>query len=97
MWKAWLMAGVLMSTMATPSLAAADCTDNWSDMASAIAANSLVSAKDLRTRAASSVGGNLIKISLCHAYGTYSYQLVFLDQAGKLTTMTVDARNPFPQ
>ena len=81
----------------TPAAQAAGCTDNWSDMASAVAANSLTPAKDLQKLAASKVAGKIIKISLCQATSGYRYELVFLDAGGKVQTLAVDARSPFPQ
>jgi hypothetical protein len=80
-----------------PALAASYCTDNWSDMAGAVAANGLAPPMNLQQLAAGRVPGKLVKISLCKAGYGYQYQLVFLDPSGQLVTLPVDAKNPFGQ
>lgn len=80
-----------------PAFAAPYCTDNWSNMASQVAANGLTPAKDLQQLAAAKVPGKLIKVSLCKAPNGYQYELVFLDAGGQLVNLVVDAKNPFPQ
>jgi hypothetical protein len=88
---------VIAATGPSPARAADVCTDNWSSMAGTVSANGLTPAKDLQQLAATRVPGKLIKISLCGGDYGFRYQLVFLDAAGQLVTLRVDARNPFPQ
>ena len=95
--KLWLTAFLMSLAAAHPALAADGCTDNWSTIAGTVAANNLTSAKDLQRLAKAKMAGKLVKVSLCQAYGSFQYQLVFLDVSGQLATLTVDARNPFPQ
>lgn len=93
------LAGILLIGLtASASLAWADgCTEDWSEMAAAVKANSLTPAKSLQALAKGKVEGKLVKISLCSSGGSYQYQLVFLQADGQLVNVTVDARNPFPQ
>src|ERR1700686_3297897 len=85
-----------LAGFAGPALGAGACSDNWSDMANQVAANGLAPPKNLQQLAAAKVPGKLIKTSLCKgAYG-FQYQLVFLDAAGQLVNLNVDARNPLP-
>lgn len=77
--------------------AAGACTENWSEMASAVSANGLMPAKDLQRLAKDHIDGKLVKISLCEDNGSFKYELVTLNGAGQLVTQAVDAKTPFPQ
>jgi len=92
------LAVLIATLLATGSARAAEvCTDNWSIMANQVSANGLAPAKDLQQLATAKVPGKLIKVSLCQGSYGFQYHLVFLDAAGQLATVDVDARNPFPQ
>jgi len=92
----WLAIAAL-TALAAPAGAADYCTDNWSAMSGQVAANGLTPAKDLQQLAAAKVPGKLIKVSLCKGSYGFQYKLVFLDAAGQLVNLAVDAKNPFPQ
>ena len=91
------LALMLAASPLTHASAAGACTENWSEMASAVTANSLMPAKELQRLAKDHIDGKLIKISLCQAGGVFQYELVFLDAAGQVVTQAVDAKSPFPQ
>ena len=95
------MAGAAFALMLAlnggPAVAGAYCTENWSEMATAVQANGLMPPKDLQQLALDKVDGKLIKVSLCQTAGGYNYKLVVLQPGGQLVNLSVDAKNPFPQ
>ena len=91
------LAALMLALPGAPAQAAGYCTDNFSDIASAVQANGLTPAKDLQDLASGKVDGKLIKISLCGSGDAYTYKLVVLQPGGQLVNLSVDAKNPFPQ
>ncbi len=72
------------------------CFKDWSDAGPVVRQEGLTPAKQLPELARDRVEGDLIKVTLCEEGGRYVYRLVFFDASGRVTNLTVDAKDPFP-
>jgi uncharacterized membrane protein YkoI len=94
-----LAAIAVAALLGAPGGARADdtCYATWTEAGPVVRKEGLTPASQLSELALGKVEGNLMKITLCEEAGSYVYKLVFFDADGKITNMTVDARNPsFP-
>ncbi len=91
------LALLLLAASPLAAQAADACTENWSEMATAVKANGLMPAKEVQKLAQGAIDGKIIKVSLCQSGGAYRYELVYLNGNGQVVTQAVDAKTPFPQ
>lgn len=85
---AWLM----------PQLAfAADdtCYADWSVAAPIVRQENLMTVEQLAAAARSKLKGEIVKTTLCKENGNYVFRLVVRSASGQLSSMTVDAKDPF--
>jgi hypothetical protein len=71
------------------------CYPDWSDAAPIVKREQLTSTKDLLQQARAQRFGDLVRITLCEQQGRYVYRLVMLEAKGRMTNVTVDAKQPF--
>jgi hypothetical protein len=90
---------VLLATLGwlTPVAVADDneCFSDWSIAAALVQSEKLVTVDKLISGAKTSIPGEIIKTTLCKEDGRFVFRLV-VRHKGTLKTVTVDAREPFP-
>jgi len=87
---------LITSAVALPPVSATDaCIADWSDAASIVHQNKLITVEALSRLAAAELPGAIVKTTLCEEKGSFVYRLLVRDPQGKLTAHTVDARAPF--
>jgi len=78
------------------SRATAVCIGDWSIAAPIVHRERLATVEALSRIAAEEVSGSVIvRTALCEENGSFFYRIVMRDERGRLTSRTVDARNPF--
>jgi uncharacterized membrane protein YkoI len=79
------------SSRATPA-----CITDWSVAAPIVYREKLATVEALSRIAADKLSGSsIVRTILCEENGRYSYRVVMRDAGGRLSTHTVDAREPF--
>jgi uncharacterized membrane protein YkoI len=86
---------MLMAALAPMRASADQCYASWSVAAPIVHKERLTTVEKLSKLAQSRISGSIVKTTLCHKNGTYTYRLVIRDPAGRLMNRTVDARTPF--
>ncbi|MDP1639300.1 MAG: hypothetical protein Q8L61_00060 [Hyphomicrobium sp.] len=71
------------------------CITDWSIAAPIVHAQGLATVEALSRIAATEMPGVIVKTTLCEEKGAFVYRLLVRDAGGKLTSRTVDARQPF--
>lgn len=71
------------------------CIGDWSEAAPIVARENLTSARDVHEIARAHLAGDLVRITLCREGSRFVYRLVVRDERGRISSRTVDARNPF--
>ncbi len=71
------------------------CIADWSDAAPIVTRERLATARAVQDLARSRHPGDLIRITLCREESRFVYRLVMRDPHGRITIVTVDARQPF--
>ena len=85
-------------TLLLPQLAlAADdtCYSDWSVAAPIVRQENLMTVEQLSAAARSKLNGDIVKTTLCKVNGNYVFRLVVRSASGQLSSMTVDAKDPF--
>lgn len=85
------------SAIASPSLARdnIECFPDWRAAHQIIAREGLATVEDLTQSAQSAGKGGIIRTVLCRQSETFVYRIVVRAPSGRLTTETVNARQPF--
>ena len=86
---------MFMAALAPMRASADQCYASWSVAAPIVHRERLTTVEKLSKLAQSRISGSIIKTTLCHEKGTFTYRLVIRDPAGRLMNRTVDARTPF--
>ena len=90
-------AGCCVLGSLAPCAVAADatCYSDWSVAAVIVQQQGLMPVEKLTAAARNKLNGDILKTTLCTEKDGYVYRLVVRGPDGRLTPMTVDARNPF--
>jgi uncharacterized membrane protein YkoI len=86
---------MFMAALAPMRASADQCYASWSVAAPIVHKERLTTVEKLSKLAQSRISGNIIKTTLCHEKGAFTYRLIIRDPAGRLMNRTVDARTPF--
>jgi hypothetical protein len=86
---------MLLAALAPMRAGADQCYASWSVAAPIVHKERLTTVEKLSKLAQSRISGEIVKTTLCHEKGTFTYRLVIRDPAGRLMNRTVDARAPF--
>lgn len=73
----------------------AECFADWSMAATIVQREGLMTVEQLSSAARSKLKGDIIKTTLCKENDVYVFRLVVRGADGRLTPLTVDAKNPF--
>jgi hypothetical protein len=96
-WLAFIAAAACATVM--PARAAGigepTCYIDWSDAAPIVVREHLVTVRDLHAEARTRYNGDLVRITLCHDEVRFTYRLLVRDGQGRISGVTVDAREPF--
>jgi uncharacterized membrane protein YkoI len=71
------------------------CFADWSEAAAVVKAEGLVTVEQLTKLAPAKLGGDIVRTTLCNTESGYTYKLVIRSASGKMSTVSVDAKNPF--
>ena len=72
-----------------------DCTSDWSVASRIVSEQNLTTVEQLAAEAKQTLGGSIVRSSLCRKNGSYTYQLLIRERGGGLKRARVDARRPF--
>lgn len=86
---------MFMAALAPMRASADQCYASWSVAAPIVHRERLTTVEKLSKLAQSRISGSIVKTTLCHEKGTFTYRLIIRDPAGRLMNRTVDARAPF--
>jgi hypothetical protein len=87
---------LVATAVALPPVGATDiCITDWSIAAPIVHAQGLTTVEALSRIAATEMPGVIVKTTLCEEKGAFVYRILVRDAGGKLTSRTVDARQPF--
>ena len=84
-------AAAALALLAAPAAASDRCYGDWSDAAPIVAREQLRSARDVQDMARVELGGDVVRILLCEADGTFVYRLVLRRLDGRIGNLTVNA------
>ena len=90
-----ILCGLLIVSPRAAEAARETCFD-WSEAAGIVKRERLTTASRVLRRAAAVYGGQLKKITLCRSGTQYVYRMVIFEAAGRIRSLTIDARQPFP-
>jgi hypothetical protein len=86
---------MFMAALAPIRASADQCYASWSVAAPIVHKERLTTVEKLSKLAQSRIAGSIVKTTLCHEKGAFTYRLIIRDPAGRLMNRTVDARSPF--
>ena len=86
---------MFMAALAPMRASADQCYASWSVAAPIVHKERLTTVEKLSKLAQSRIPGSIVKTTLCHEKGAFTYRLIIRDSAGRLMNRTVDARAPF--
>ncbi|MFM9943197.1 MAG: PepSY domain-containing protein [Hyphomicrobiaceae bacterium] len=71
------------------------CIADWSDAAPIVTRERLASSRTIQDLARTRLSGDLVRITLCREESHFVYRIVMRDPRGRISSLTVDARQPF--
>lgn len=89
---------VLLAAVAGAAPAMAEekqCFESWSEAAAVVKQERLVAVEQLSRQADATLGGSIVKATLCSAGQRYIYRLVVRLPGGLMRFISLDARKPF--
>ncbi|MDX2288544.1 MAG: hypothetical protein NW217_06955 [Hyphomicrobiaceae bacterium] len=95
--KYWVLGAALIASGSGSVTAdtARGCLRDWSQAAAVVAHEGLTNVADLTKLVEQNGTGRIVQAMLCKVGDRHVYRLVVREGAGRLVTMTVDARRPF--
>lgn len=71
------------------------CIVDWSEAAPIVMRERLAPARHLQEMARVRLSGDIVRITLCREDDRFVYRLLLRDDRGRISNLTVDARQPF--
>jgi hypothetical protein len=71
------------------------CFADWSQASIIVKTEGLVTVDQLTKSGSTTLGGQIVRSTLCEGPSGYVYKLVIRDADGQLKNVTVDAKRPF--
>jgi|GEM_PF-1111096 len=89
-----LIALIVLADLATATAETNQCFKSWSEAAAVVRQERLVAVEQLSKQARATLGGSIVKATLCSAGQRYFYRLVVRLPGGLMRHISLDARQP---
>ena len=90
-----LIAATVLAAVPAAGADAPRCLNDWSAARAIVKREGLTTVDQLMAQAPAKLGGDVVRLALCHDGETYTYRLTVREPTGALRQFIVDALKPF--